>query len=271
MVRELSRRGQPVVAWSGNTPGELFGHPLRQVPLTEPDRIREAYSEANPLGVIHCAAISAISVVFQDEARALQVNRDATRLLGELTDRIVYTSTDLVFDGTSAPYDSSAAPSPLSKYGWSKVGGEEALRDHPGASTVRVSLMYGPPLIGSGGFFEQQVESLRDSRPVKLFNDEFRTPLAYDDAARGLLEVFESDHRGVLHLGGPERLSRLEMGLQLAQVLGHSPALLESVSSSDIDFPEPRAKDVSLVCDRSVLRGQPSSYSEGVRRLLQAM
>ncbi len=270
VVSHLVKEQRPVVAWSGSTRGELCGISLQPVPLEDPDAVRQAFREANPSAVIHCGAISAISDVYRDEDRALKVNRDATELLGQLAERIVYTSTDLVFDGQDAPYAPQDPASPLSRYGHSKLAGESSLAGRPGASVVRVSLMHGPCLRGPGGFFEQQRLSLEAGETSRLFEDEFRTPLAYDEAARGLVEIADLDHRGLLHFGGSERLSRLEMGTALARHLGFPEQLLEAISSSDINFPEPRPKDVSLnsAATYQLLNWTPSTYQEGLARLL---
>lgn len=270
VVSHLVQMGRPVVAWSGRSVGELFGVPLRPVALEDPQAVRTAYREANPSCVIHCGAVSAISDVLRDETHALKVNRDATELLGQLADRIVYTSTDLVFDGEAAPYGPQTQPSPLSRYGFSKLAGEEVLENMPGASIVRVSLMYGPCLRGPGGFFEQQRVSLESGQASRLFEDEYRTPLAYDEAARGAVEIADLDHQGLLHFGGSDRLSRYDMGAALTRHLGLPENLLEPISSSDIDFPEPRPKDVSLdsTATYRLLGWTPSTYQEGLERLL---
>ena len=206
---------------------------------------------------------------YRDPVRARLVNTDGTALLGELADRIVYTSTDLVFSGEGAPYTESHVPAPLSLYGRSKRAGEEALLQREGAAVVRVALMYGPSLIGSGGFFEQQSEAFLKGAKVKLFHDEWRTPLALDEAAGGLLQVLDAGFEGVLHLAGPERLSREEMGRRWARFLGADPSLVESVSQSDLEFPEPRPADVSLDCTEAsrVFGWSPKPFKSGLARM----
>ena len=76
---------------------------------------------------------------------------------------------------------------------------------------------------GRPSFFGAQISALRQGQPLTLFWDEWRTPLDLASAASGLLALLRSSNTGVLHLGGPERLSRLEMGQRLAahaEVLG---------------------------------------------------
>jgi dTDP-4-dehydrorhamnose reductase len=187
-----------------------------------------------------------------------------------LARRIVYTSTDLVFDGGQAPYAEADEPRPCSRYGLSKLEGERALAAHPNALVVRLSLLYGPTLLEDQGFFDQQLATLRRGDTLTLFEDEWRTPIALDEAANALVELYEGSQRGILHLGGPKRLSRYEMGRQLAEVAGVNPDLVKGNSQAEIDFPEPRPQDVSLITERvrSILENVPGDYRSGLRRLV---
>jgi dTDP-4-dehydrorhamnose reductase len=111
--------------------------------------------------------------------------------------------------------------------------------------------MYGfPDAARKPTFFETLIENLKAKRPVRLFTDEFRTPLWLDDAARACIALAQSDMRGVVHVGGPERLSRFEMGERVAAALGAEGRLLERASREDFASPEPRVRDVSLVSQR---------------------
>ena len=270
VVRRLAGAGRPVVAWSGSQTGTVSGVELVPVDLSDSTLVKQAFSTSDPSGVIHCAALSAVGDCHRDPSRARSINAEATALLGELADRIVYTSTDLVFDGEQAPYSESDAPAPLSEYGRSKVGGEQALAGHNSAAVVRVSLLYGPSLFGQTGFFDQQMEALRQKRELRLFSDEWRTPLALDEAADGLVRVLDGGYEGLLHMAGPERMSREDMGRRLALFLGLEPALVESARQSDIKFPEPRPTDVSLDCSkaRQILGWAPETYESGLARMV---
>lgn len=267
VVRELSQRGREVVAWSGRSQGQIEGVPLRPVDLKDSDQIKEAFGQAQAPSVVHCAAISSVAEAHSDFEAALLVNRDATALLAELSTRLVYTSTDLVFDGENAPYDESAKPSPSSRYGESKLLGEEALRGHEGCLSCRMSLMYGPTLLGHSGFFDRQVESLELGRKISLFEDEWRTPLALDEAASALIGYLDSDITGRVHLAGPERLSRYEMGLKLAKFLRLPSDLVIPTQQNSVHFPEPRPRDVSLKSKLSLMEDF-SNYEESLLRLM---
>src|SRR5439155_2744036 len=95
------------------------------------------------------------------------------------------------FDGERAPYGEEDDPAPLSVYGRTKADAEAAVRA-AGGLVVRVSLLYGPSLSGRPSFFDDQAAALRSGRPLTLFEDEWRTPLALPAAARALVELARS-------------------------------------------------------------------------------
>ena len=115
---------------------------------------------------------------------------------------------------------------------------------------VRVSLLFGPGLTGKSSFFDEQVRALRQRQPITCFADEWRTPLALTTAAQALTTLLTADVTGLLHLGGPERLSRLEMARQLAAYLGADASVIVPAGRRGVAAPEPRPRDTSLNSSR---------------------
>jgi dTDP-4-dehydrorhamnose reductase len=250
LLRELHGRGSVVVAWSGSRRGELFGVPLQPVDLADPDAVAPAFRACRPDIVLHAAAIARLAECFRDPEQAQRVNTRGTATLAglaaEANARLVHVSTDLVFDGESGGYREEDVPSPTSIYGQSKLAAEEAARLAPRSIVARVSLLFGPSVVGRPSFFDEQIGALRAGRPIPLFVDEWRTPLSLSTAARALVDLAESDEVELLHLGGPERLSRLEMGLRLAEFLQADPAAIVATQRDRATAAEPRPRDVSL-------------------------
>jgi dTDP-4-dehydrorhamnose reductase len=248
LLREAGN--QPgVVAWSGP-----HGVSHRPVDLADASAIAAAFRSDRPDVVLHAAAMARVADCWRDPERACLVNNAATQTLARLAAdagaRLVLVSTDLVFDGENGPYRETDPPSPVSVYGRTKQSAEEAALAAPRSAVVRVSLLYGPSLHGRLSFFDEQAAALRAGRPVALFRDEWRTPLDLVTAARALVAVAKSDFSGLLHVGGPERLSRLEMGLRLAAVLGVDPSLVVATDRAAAFAPEPRPRDVALDSSR---------------------
>lgn len=261
LCAELRARGAPFVAWRGTREVPFARH----VDLTDDDAVRRAFDEAPPRAIVHAAAISAASDCAKDPTRAYAVNVEATARLARLAKgaraTLVYVSTDLVFDGEAAPYTESGARAPLSVYGRTKAEGEDAAREAPGARVVRVALLFGRTIGPRQGFFDMQASAILRGEPMTLFEDEWRTPLSLLSAAEGLLAVASAETAPeLLHLGGPERMSRLEMGQRLAAALGAPSTNLRAASRLSIPG-EPRARDVSL--DSARFRAAFPSFSSG--------
>jgi dTDP-4-dehydrorhamnose reductase len=253
LLRAIDNRDR-LAAWGGPSGGERCGVRLQAIDLTDARAVRYAFRLARPHVVIHAAAVARVSDCCRDPGRAQEVNVVATltlaRCCAENRVRLVLVSTDLVFGGEAAPYKEADSPDPVSVYGGTKRAAEEVVLDLPKSAVVRVSLLYGPALHRRYSFFDDQVASLRAGRPITLFRDEWRTPLDLMTAARALLAVATSDFTGVLHVGGPERMSRLEMGLRLASLLGVDPSPIVAADRESAPAAEPRPRDVSLDSSR---------------------
>lgn len=252
LVAELARRGVSTVACAGpSVPGG--------VDLTHAARASELVLSARPRLVIHAAALASVADCARQPERAEAVNvtgaahvADACREAGA---RLVHVSTDLVFDGEGAPYDEVALASPSSVYGRTKLAAERAVASRaPEHLIVRTALLFGPTRSARRGFFDQQMAAMRAGAPrMRLFDDEWRTPLSLRAAAEALVAMGgEVDLRGVIHLGGPERISRYAMGERLARCVGVEPSeVFERASRVGVGG-EPRPRDVSL--DASAFR-----------------
>lgn len=242
LLRELA--GESVVAWGGPSARP----PIHFVDLTDRDAVAAAFRAAKPDVILHAGAMARVDECFRDPARARQVNAEGTRQLAELTGgaRLVYVSTDLVFDGEKGRYCESDEPVPLSSYGRSKLEGELPVLSAGNGLVARISLLFGPSLNSRQGFFDRLVESLRTGTPFTLFEDEWRTPLDLPAAAKSLVAAARSDVTVVLHVGGSERISRLDFGRRLASVLGVSDKSLKPALRNSDPHSEPRPRDVSL-------------------------
>jgi dTDP-4-dehydrorhamnose reductase len=250
LLRRLAAPGADVTAWSGSRAGEVFGMPVRPVDLGDANAVAQAFHKARPAVVIHAAAVASVAECYRDPERARRVNTRGSALLAELAAaagaRLLLVSTDLVFDGDRGCYDEQDAPAPLSIYGQTKAQAEAAVLAHPRTAVARVSLLLGPSLTGRASFFDQQVQSLRTGQRITCFADEWRTPLGLDTAAAALIGLAEAGFEGLLHVGGPDRLSRLEMGRRLAEIVGADPGLVVAASRTEAPAAEPRPRDTSL-------------------------
>jgi dTDP-4-dehydrorhamnose reductase len=220
------------------------------VNLVDAGAVERALEEADPEAILHAAAISSAEAVLRDPARAREINIGATTRLASWCEsrgrRLVYTSTDLVFDGTRSWYREDDAAMPVLEYGRTKHDAEAPVLSSDHGLIARLPLLYGPNPSGRPGFFDQAIESLRRGEPRAFFRDEFRTPLDYRTAALALLRLVEARASGIIHVAGAERVSRFELMRRAAVAMGIDPGFVRPGSQADVSLSEPRPADVSL-------------------------
>jgi len=250
VVRQLATegRGVTILALARQPDVGTEGVAVRQAELADLDALYAVVAEFRPTHVVHLAAMTAVGDCHRQPAVAERVNIEATRVLAVAAAgaRFVFSSTDMVFDGDAAPYGEADLPRPLSHYGRTKAAAEQALADIPNTLVLRIPLMYGFPCSRRQTTFAQQIAALRAGQPLRLFSDEYRTPVWLADAARAVIGLARSGLTGVIHVSGPQRLSRYELIARCADLLGLPARHLVAISRRDIDAAEPRPADLSL-------------------------
>ena len=247
--------------------------------LTEEGGLEEFMARQRPRIVWNCAAHSRVADCARSPDLAQQLNVEMPGRLAarcrESGARLVHVSTDLVFGAEEPPaggFVEASPVGPLSVYGRTKVEGErQVLEQCPGAWVVRLPLLYGNSGGRGIGASDALLEAVdRDALPP-LFVDEWRTPLEVSNAAQALVELGDTEGTGLLHVAGPERVSRYELGLAVLESMGLAPDLArDSVREARArDLPDlgPRPSDVSL--DASRARELLSTELFGVRDGLQ--
>ncbi|MFC1586520.1 SDR family oxidoreductase, partial [Fibrobacterota bacterium] len=223
--------------------------------LRQPEQVEKCVKDLRPDAVIHMAAASDPNFCQEHEAVSEKINIQASTLFAELCRTrgipFLFTSTDLVFDGTSAPYREQDPVSPVSIYGRQKaIAEKKVLEIYPGSLVCRMPLMFGMAGPIASSILQPMLKAMAASTPLHLFEDEFRTPLSAPEACKGLLKVLPQAS-GMLHLGGPDRISRYELGIAVKRAFNMKSAVLNAVPQNSIPMTAPRPPDVSLNSDKA--------------------
>src|ERR1700733_4479924 len=210
--------------------------------------VRREFAKDRPQLVIHCAAITTVSEAQKNPALARRVNIEVTQLLAGLSAEIpfVFFSTDLVFDGRKGNYSETDAASPLHLYGETKLAAEAIVLKNPRHLVVRTYINGGVSPAGNRAFNEQLRRSLQPAgQELKLFTDEFRSPVPAVETARAVWELVAKNGAGIYHVAGADKMSRLEIGRLLVKRWPEVKTKIEAGSARDFPGP-PRALDTSL-------------------------
>lgn len=219
------------------------------IDLTDFQALRQLVQELQPSAVIHAAAQSRPNLCQIDPDAAYAINVVAAQnLAGLCADAaipFVFTSTDLVFDGLNSPYRETDPVCPVNVYGEQKAIAEiRILERHPTAAICRMPLMFGSAPTAPS-FLQGFLRTLREGQELRLFCDEFRTPVSGRDAAAGLLLALNTVQSRI-HLGGRERLSRYEFGQLIVQAFQLDSANLSPCRQAEVPMSAARSPDVSL-------------------------
>jgi dTDP-4-dehydrorhamnose reductase len=204
-----------------------------------------------PQTIFHLAAVTDPDRCERDPETARVVNLEATKELAVWSAaakaKLVFASTDLVFDGKKGNYCEEDHANPLSVYGRTKLQAEQAVLEVcPGAAVIRGSLFYG--LSGPAGrtFLSGLLDALASHEKTRLFTDQKRNPILLEDLAGAMIRVADLGLEGVFHAGGADVVTRYEFGRTVCAVFGFDESLLVPIGMADFHHDAPRPLDSTL-------------------------
>lgn len=215
--------------------------------------LKNIFKSFAPEVVIHSAAISNPILASQIDSRLVyntnvNATTDIANLCAENNTRLIYTSTDLVYAGYRGPMlKEDAKLIPVSLYAETKLMGEVKIKEtFDNYLILRVALLYGFGLNNCYNHFHQMYLNLKDSIPVKLFIDQFRTPIELNNAVEIINQLIKADiSQETINLGGYERVSRFQLGEILCSITGFDKNLLQPITMDEM--PDlPKVEDVSM-------------------------
>jgi dTDP-4-dehydrorhamnose reductase len=232
--------GQDVVRAAA---GSALGLARADLDVTDAAAVREAVAGAEL--VINCAAYTDVDGAEADPKAALRVNRDGARNVAEAAAKVVYVSTDYVFDGTKRePYVESDPVGPVSAYGRSKLAGERATAEANSRHfVVRSAWLFGP---GGGNF----VETMLGLGPeVRVVDDQIGCPTFTGHLAGALVRLAATEDYGLHHMAASGSCSWYEFAREIFARAGVD-ARARACTTADFPRPAPRPAYSVLASER---------------------
>lgn len=212
VMNELAKRGYDGIgtdiadSYSGvqdNT--DVVGMPYVRLDITDAESVEKAIKEIKPDVVVHCAAWTAVDAAEDEENsdKVFAVNVEGTkniaRICKEIDAKMVYTSTDYVFDGQGTePWKPDCKEyAPLNIYGQSKLDGELAVSEILDKYfIVRIAWVFGT---NGNNFIKTMLKVGKKFDTLRVVNDQIGTPTYTYDLARLLVDMIETDKYGYYH------------------------------------------------------------------------
>lgn len=247
-----------------------------RIDLTDYSELKRLFKEVRPDAVIHTAAASDPNDCQVNPGVSYGINVEASvniaLLCSDYMIPYVYTSTDLVFDGLKAPYQESDPVCPVNVYGEHKALAEERiLNAYPQSAVCRISLMFGLSGPVAKSFIQPMLLAMKEGRELSLFVDEFRTPLSAATAVGGLFLALDKV-RGIIHLGGKDRISRHDFGKLMQRIFKFENAKIRPCKQDQIHMPALRPTDVSLDSSKAAALGfRPLPLIEELQNIYESL
>ena len=242
--REVARQGSP---------HELILTDYDTLDITNAKAVEAFMREHKPEAVIHCAAYTNVDGAEQDTDGAFRVNVIGAQNLAagclETGARMVYVSTDYVFDGTKpTPYRETDPVSPQSVYGHTKWQGEEMVRALLGRHyIVRTAWLYGD----GNNFVRTMLRLAENGSALRVVDDQVGTPTSTVDLSRAIFKLLESPAYGTYHATCQGQCSWYEFACEIFHQKGKK---IEVIPVTTEEFPRPAKRPAHSVLDNYMLR-----------------
>ncbi len=173
----------------------------KELDITDARAVEKYIGNFQPNVIIHCAAYTNVDGAESDQEACRKVNVEGTRNLVRAAEKvdakIIYISTDYVFDGESAePYEIDAKTNPKSVYGQTKYEGEEIVREYPKHFIVRIAWIFG---INGRNFVKTMLKVANDRDEVAVVDDQIGSPTYTVDLAKFLVDLSKTEKYGIYH------------------------------------------------------------------------
>lgn len=270
--------GRDVVLLLEKEGHDVLGCDRERLDITDYLQCEEVITSYHPEVVIHCAAYTAVDDAEMEPDKAYQVNTVGTRNVTVATEQVgaklVYISTDYVFDGLSdIPYHEYDNTNPQSIYGKSKRAGEVLVQSLSSRwFIVRTSWVYGI----YGNNFVKTILKLGQEKPkVQVVNDQTGSPTYTVDLAHFLLELMQTEKYGIYHASNTGSCTWYEFTQAIfeeAQLLPNFNIQAELYPCASHQFPRPAPRPSNSVMDHASIRTNGLNdlrlWREGLREFL---
>ena len=250
------------------------------VNITDPATLDVIRNDMKHEIVLHLAAKADVDGCEKDKplgenGDAYKININGTlnvvNACRESNKKIIYISTDFVFDGENTPdrgYSEENRPNPVNWYGYTKYQGEEIVRNSGiPYLIVRIAYPYRQEFEAKMDFVRVFISKLKNNEPLTVVDNHIMTPTFMDDIAYALDALIKHKSTGIYHVVGSQSLSPYDAALMVAKKIDANPFLVTKTTRSE--FFKDRAQrpfNIALNNDKIQKLGvKMRSFEEGLR------
>lgn len=221
--------------------GTYCSHPrpgLQFVDVTDADTVDDEVEALRPSVVVLAAAYTHVDGCEKDPGRSYDINvagaRNVARAAARYGARLVFLSSDYVFDGEHGPHALDETPAPLNVYGHHKLEAERVVASEcQSYAIIRSCNIYG--FDADGKNFVMAVYRNGVSRTtMRVPIDQWGNPTYADDLVDAVVRAGGMRESGVFHVAGPDYVDRLAWARRAAAAFGLDASFIEGVPTSEL-------------------------------------
>lgn len=255
------------------------GYEYAIMDITSFEHVQEVIKKYKPHCIINTAAMTNVDQCEEDMVGAENLNINAVSHLIDAANQVdahfIQLSTDFIFDGKAGPYKEDDEPNPLSFYGKTKLEAEKIIRAKSNKwSIIRTILVYGIVHgMSRSNIVLWAKNALEKGQPLKIVDDQFRSPTLAEDLAIGCQLVEQKEAEGIYNISGKDQMSIVSLVERVADYFQLDKTSIERVSSSTLNQPAKRPPITGFNLEKSIkeLGYNPHSFEEGIELLMRQL
>jgi dTDP-4-dehydrorhamnose reductase len=234
------------------------------VDITNKEQVSAAIASSDAQVVLHLTAKTDVDGCEQDkelgeDGQAWKMNVAGTQFVVDACKsagkKIIYFSTDFVFDGERGSYTEEDQPSPVNWYGRTKYGAESIVRSAGIPYLIlRPAYPFGRPFEKKKDFVQAILGRLQEGQPVMGITDHIFTPTYLDDIAYAVAALLHADATGIFHVAGSQSLTPYDAAVAIAKTFGYDEALVRKTTRNEF-FVNRAFRPYNLSLNNDKIRG----------------
>jgi dTDP-4-dehydrorhamnose reductase len=224
------------------------------VDLTATDNLATILSSVEPQIIIHCAANVDLISCETNKEYTYNLHVKATEVLAKSPNlkKLIYISTDSVFDGEGCNYKEGSKENPLNYYAKTKLEGEEIAANTFRDTIVVRTNIYGINKELKNSLAEWGLKNLVGNNKIDGFSDVIFNPVSTNQLSGVLRNICESEYRGLINVASNENISKYVFLVKLAKALGKDKSQI--TQSSIKKYPSVISRPLNTTLDISLLK-----------------
>lgn len=246
-ILKSAPKGAKLILAYRKRPVKRSGFKQIRLDLTKPISLRKALKAIMPEVIIHASRLDSFD---DNPEKTKKFTEDLAKTAKIIGSKLVYVSSDAVFDGRKGNYKEYDRPRPLTDYGKAKLAAETAIRKNLDNHfmIIRPGYIYNDNHKKPDKRTSELFGQIKKGGHVSRFADMYRSPVLVTDLAATIWRLIKKDFSGIVHVAG-RRQSVYKFSQNILKKFGFNPNLIKAgmIKNSKIKVARDTSLNTSLI------------------------